>query len=283
MDFLNLKKLDNNTYEGTELWSPFPGYPIFGGQLAAQSLCAGLFTVNLQSSPNFVHSIFLNPGDPSCPVEYTVQNIKDGKTLQMRNILGKQNGKFLVQTTICCTLGDSKDRDYKNIQIIEKDVFVPINDYILHNLSKSNYDTELINKQYNLLVENLGVLNHSFEIKIGRFRNNKRQIKINILKNNISKRDFYLFMTLVSDLLIVESALLSLNMNIFSKELHKISSVDHNLYFVTSKVPKDKIIYYILECINIHESKANIEGKMCTEDGTLICITSQQALVRFKK
>ncbi|KAK6089458.1 hypothetical protein P3W45_001595 [Vairimorpha bombi] len=283
MDFLNLKKTDPNKFEGTKLWSPFPNYPIFGGQLSAQSLCAGLLTVSSDSIPNIVHSIFLNPGNPKKPMEYEVQNIKEGKTLQMINILGRQDGKLVVQTTICCSARDMTDKDFENTISIPADTYVPIKEYILKNLSKMEAPENILKKQYNLLVENLGVLNDSFDIQIGEFVNNKRQIKIVILKNEVSHHEFYMFMTLVSDLLIVESALLSLNLNIFSKELYKISSIDHNLYFVGSEIPKSKTIIYILECVNIKESKANIEGKMCTDDGKLVCITSQQALVRFKK
>ncbi|WUR05036.1 acyl-coA thioesterase II [Vairimorpha necatrix] len=276
MDFLNIRETKENIYEGTKFWSPYPGYPIFGGQLAAQSLCACLHTVHEDSFPNIVHSLFVNPGDPSLPVEYTVECLKDGKTIQMRNVVGRQNNIIIIQTLICCTLPDKNIKKLNKIFFLRDTSYISINDYIIKNLKNSE------NPQYDLLVENLGILNKSFDIQIGDFIDNKRQICIEIKKKEILKHEFYLFMTLVSDLLLVESALLSLNMNIFSKELYKISSVDHNLYFVGSEIPKRGKIFYILECTNIKESKAIITGKMCTEEGIMICETTQQALIRFK-
>ncbi|EQB62233.1 acyl- thioesterase ii [Vairimorpha apis BRL 01] len=144
-------------------------------------------------------------------------------------------------------------------------------------------NNELRKKQIEFIKENLGVLNNSFYIEVGEFRDNTRQIKITFLNDLKDNNQFSMFVTLLSDLLVVESALLSLNLKLFSKELHKISSIDHNLYFVSCELPKDKTIYYILECSSVKESKANIMGKICTSDGKLICTTSQQALVRLKK
>jgi acyl-CoA thioesterase len=48
-------------------------------------------------------------------------------------------------------------------------------------------------------------------------------------------------------------------------------------------MPKSKIIYYIVKCDNVVESKAMIEGKLVDEDGEVLCTTSQQALIRIKE
>lgn len=272
MEFLNLKQNGKNKFIGTNLWSPFKGYATFGGQLAAQSLCAGLLTISSDSLPSILHTLFINPGDPNKPIEYEVEILKNGNSIQMRNIIGRQDGILIVQTCISCSKKEITLKEILYDVKIYKDNFISLMKYIDLHFEENN---ELRKKQIEFIKENLGVLNNSFYIEVGEFRDNTRQIKITFLNDLKDNNQFSMFVTLLSDLLVVESALLSLNLKLFSKELHKISSIDHNLYFVSCELPKDKTIYYILECSSVKESKANIMGKICTSDGKLICTTSQ--------
>lgn len=278
MEFLNLEEKEKTTFIGKNLWSPFKGYATFGGQLAAQSLCAGFKTVCSDSLPSILHTLFVNPGDPNKSIEYEVETLKDGNSIQMRNVLGKQDGLLIVQTCLSFSKKEKNSREVVYDVKINEDNFISLTDYINSHFESDN---EIRKKQLEFITENLGVLNNSFYIEVGEFRDNIRQIKIKFLHDDINSNLFSMFVTLLSDLLVVESALLAMNLKLFSKELHKVSSIDHNMYFVSCTIPKDKIIYYILECSNVKESKANITGKICNSEGKLLCITSQQALIRL--
>ncbi|KAF9764918.1 Acyl-CoA thioesterase 2 [Nosema granulosis] len=293
MDFLKIQQTSKNTFDSENLWCPFPGYAAFGGQLAAHSLSAGLKTIPEEHLPNLVHTLFLNPGDPNKKIVYSVESLKDGKHLSMREIRGKQDDTLVCVTTMSASAKDSNTRDFSYIkEEIVEDEYISLHQYVVRSLealrkksteAKSAKEVEYLVKQYDLLMENLGVLNSTFSVEIGSMIKNRRQIKISTLKENVSQKDFSLYMTLASDLLLVESALLSLNLNIFSHELYKACSIDHNLHFIKNEVPEDRTVYYIVRCDNVVESKAVIEGKIVNSKGEILALTSQQALIRIRK
>lgn len=292
MNFLKINKLSETSYESEELWCPFPGYAAFGGQLAAQSLSAGLRTVPEDYLPNLVHTVFLNPGDPKKKIKYEVETLKDGRHLCMREVRGIQDGELVCTSLVSASARDSNTREFcYTKEIIVDDEYVSLNQYVIKSLEslkksreaegKDARDKEFLKKQFTLLMENLGVLNSTFQVEIGSTIRNRRQIRITILREDVTQRDFSLFMTLASDLLLVESALISLNLNIFSNELYKACSIDHNLHFIKNKV--EKTVYYVVRCDNVIESKAVIEGKLVNSEGEILCLTSQQALIRLKE
>lgn len=282
MSFLKINKLSDNSYESEELWCPFPGYAAFGGQLAAQSLLVGLNTVPEDCLPNLVHTLFINPGDPKSKITYEVERLKDGNHLSMREIRGIQNGTLICTSLVSVSKRETNTREFSYTkEVIVEDEYIPLDEYIKKSLGMTGSSDGLLKKQFGLLVENLGVLNSTFLVEIGSMIRNRRQIRISILREEVGEKEWCLFMTLVSDLLLVESALLSLNVNIFSHELYKACSIDHNLHFI--KPNNEKTVYYVVRCDNVVESKAVIEGKLVDGKGDILCLTSQQALIRIKK
>ena len=70
-----------------------PGFArMFGGQLVAQALHACSRTVSDQFAVHSLHAYFLRGGDVVEPVEYEVQNMRDGRTLSVRQAVGSQDG-----------------------------------------------------------------------------------------------------------------------------------------------------------------------------------------------
>ncbi|EOB11387.1 Acyl-CoA thioesterase 2 [Nosema bombycis CQ1] len=289
MGFLDINRVSDFEFESDNLWCPFPSYAAFGGQLSAQSLAAGLLTLPDEFFPTLVHTIFVNPGDPSLKIKYQVENLRDGRHLSMRKIKGIQNDKLICLTIMSASIKDSNPKGFRFYQErLIPDNYIQMNDYIFNTLHSNTKDTQiknkdLLKKQFNLLIENLGLLNDTFNVELGTTINNRRQVRITILKEIVDKKEFSLLMTLASDLLLVESALIALNLNFFSKELYKACSIDHNINFFKREIPKSKIVYYIVKCDNVVESKAMIEGKLVDEDGEVLCTTSQQALIRIKE
>jgi acyl-CoA thioesterase-2 len=89
---LDLEEIDENIYRGQNE----PGRPgrLFGGQVAAQALVAAGRTV--RGVPvHSLHGYFLRPGDPSVPVVYTVDRIRDGRSFNTRRVVAQQRGKAI--------------------------------------------------------------------------------------------------------------------------------------------------------------------------------------------
>ena len=94
LELLDLEAIEVNIFRG--------GSPdekrqrVFGGQVAGQALVAATRTVD---EPNrLVHSLhayFLRPGDPTVPILYEVDRIRDGRSFTTRRVVAIQHGKAI--------------------------------------------------------------------------------------------------------------------------------------------------------------------------------------------
>ena len=57
---------------------------VFGGQVAGQALVAAGRTVDPARLVHSLHGYFVRPGDPAEPIEYQVENIRDGRSFSVR-------------------------------------------------------------------------------------------------------------------------------------------------------------------------------------------------------
>ena len=67
---------------------------VFGGQVAGQALVAAARTVD-EGSVHSLHSYFLRPGDPSVPILYEVDRIRDGRSFTTRRVVAIQHGRAI--------------------------------------------------------------------------------------------------------------------------------------------------------------------------------------------
>jgi acyl-CoA thioesterase II len=64
---------------------------VFGGQVAGQALVAAARTVSA-GSVHSLHAYFLRPGDPTVPILYDVDRIRDGRSFTTRRVVAIQHG-----------------------------------------------------------------------------------------------------------------------------------------------------------------------------------------------
>lgn len=72
---------------------------LFGGQVAAQALVAAGRTTAGKPAHS-LHGYFLRPGDPTVPVLYSVDRIRDGRSFTTRRVVAIQRGKAIFNTSI---------------------------------------------------------------------------------------------------------------------------------------------------------------------------------------
>ncbi|CAG0909228.1 unnamed protein product, partial [Cyprideis torosa] len=102
LDILELEVLERNLFRGR---SPKTGWQrVFGGQVIGQALVAAQRTVPVdEERPRFVHSLhgyFLRPGDPSVPIIYEVDRIRDGSSFTTRRVVGIQHGHAIFSSSV---------------------------------------------------------------------------------------------------------------------------------------------------------------------------------------
>jgi acyl-CoA thioesterase-2 len=93
IDLLELEQLEVNLFRG--LSPDEDRQRVFGGQVAAQALTAAGRTVDPLRRVHSLHAYFLRPGDPTIPLIYEVDRIRDGKSFTTRRVVGIQHGKAI--------------------------------------------------------------------------------------------------------------------------------------------------------------------------------------------
>jgi acyl-CoA thioesterase-2 len=68
---------------------------VFGGQVAGQALVAAARTVEPGRDVHSLHAYFLRPGDPTVPILYEVDRIRDGRSFTTRRVVAIQHGKAI--------------------------------------------------------------------------------------------------------------------------------------------------------------------------------------------
>ncbi len=99
IDLLDLEKLDETLFRGRQL-EDTSFTRVFGGQVAAQALVAAQRTVSEDRHVHSLHSYFLLGGDPSIPIIYEVEYVRDGGSFTTRRVAARQHGSTIFYMTV---------------------------------------------------------------------------------------------------------------------------------------------------------------------------------------
>src|SRR5438128_8011939 len=91
-ELLDLEPIEVNIFRGV---SPKEDRQrVFGGQVAGQALVAAGRTVD-RGTVHSLHAYFLRPGDPTIPILYEVDRIRDGRSFVTRRVVAIQHGRAI--------------------------------------------------------------------------------------------------------------------------------------------------------------------------------------------
>jgi acyl-CoA thioesterase II len=81
--------------QGTDVWvGAGPRYPwggLYGGQIVAQALRAGTFTVDPGYRVHSAHAYFIRPGDHTEPIRFEVDRVRNGRSFCTRSVTARQS------------------------------------------------------------------------------------------------------------------------------------------------------------------------------------------------
>jgi len=93
VDLLDLERIEVDIFRGKQPTEALQR--VFGGQVAGQALVAAGRTVPSDRPVHSLHAYFLRPGDPSVPIVYEVDRIRDGRSFTTRRVVAIQHGKAI--------------------------------------------------------------------------------------------------------------------------------------------------------------------------------------------
>ena len=98
VDLLQVEQLEVNLFRG--------GQPensnlkrVFGGQVAGQAVMAAQRTITDDKFWHSLHVYFVLGGDPSIPIIYDVENVRDGRSFATRRVAARQHGEVIFYMT----------------------------------------------------------------------------------------------------------------------------------------------------------------------------------------
>jgi acyl-CoA thioesterase-2 len=92
-DLLDLEVLDRDLFRGFNVG--LDRHRLFGGQVAAQALCAAGLTVPDDRLPHSIHGYFLRQGRPDRAVILQVDRDRDGGSFSARHVRAVQDGEVI--------------------------------------------------------------------------------------------------------------------------------------------------------------------------------------------
>ena len=94
IDLLDLEQIEVNIFRG-ESPEGERRQRVFGGQVAGQALVAAGRTVPADRPVHSLHAYFIRPGDPTVPLVYVVDPVRDGRSFTTRRVTAIQHGKTI--------------------------------------------------------------------------------------------------------------------------------------------------------------------------------------------
>ncbi len=93
VSLLDLERIEVDIYRGV---SPKErSQRVFGGQVAGQALVAAGRSVEPDRFVHSLHSYFIRAGDPSMPIVYEVDRVRDGRSFSVRRVVAVQHGHVI--------------------------------------------------------------------------------------------------------------------------------------------------------------------------------------------
>jgi acyl-CoA thioesterase-2 len=279
LSILDLEKLEHNLYRGI---SPKVTWiRVFGGQVIAQSLVAAQRTV---SDDRFVHSLhgyFMLPGDPTIPIVYSVDRIRDGGSFTTRRVTAIQRGHAIFSLEASFQKDEEGGLDFQ--QPMPVDVPMP----------------EVLAERKELIATS------SFEIpeNIRRFWEHDRPVDMKpvtlehytsrdplppqqnvwVRANGPVPKDRTLrtaILAYLSDMTLLDTATFPHGRAIFDPDL-QVASLDHAMWFHR---PADLSgwLLYTQDTPSSSGSRGFTRGMIYSRDGTLIASVAQEGLIRLR-
>lgn len=93
LDLLDIETIDTDLYRGPS--SIGKRSRVYGGQVLGQALVAANRTVEEERPVHSLHAYFMRPGDPTIPIIYDVDRLRDGRSFTTRRVRASQRGKAI--------------------------------------------------------------------------------------------------------------------------------------------------------------------------------------------
>jgi len=274
LTILDIERLEENLFRGL---SPQVGWQrVFGGQVIGQALVAANRTVNGRLTHS-LHAYFLRAGDPSVPIIYNVDRIRDGGSFTTRRVVAVQHGQAIF------SMAASFHREETGLEHQIKMPEVPPPESLPSEAELKACLIDRVPPQVKAYWER----ERPIEIRpvdLSRYltpgnHDPSQQVWIRAtgeLSNDQSLHQCVL--AYASDFTLLDTALIAHGRFVFDPKLI-LASLDHALWF-HRKLRADEWLLYAQDSPISGGGRAFCRGMLFNRDGKLVASTAQEGLLR---
>lgn len=293
LENFSLTKLSPFFYEASSRKNAWPR--VFGGLFLAQSIRAAYQALDeaciFDQTIHSLHSYFLYPGCTDRSFYYEIKFLRKGKSFTSLNVIVRQKDDLEEKILFTALLSFQKEED--GFSYCEEDSRIKNYDFPkdLDKTDFSKYEPELMQNYWKLQLPfvfyPMNQDNYIHRTKKIVENDNYFFLKKENLNEPLRKRDVASLLAYMSDMSILDNALILQNESIFTQNM-QTGSLDHSLWFHTALSDKNfKEIFktsllYRVKTSSIGGNRAFISGKIYNLEGKLLVSCAQEGLARRK-
>ncbi|MEL6436103.1 MAG: acyl-CoA thioesterase II [Pseudomonadota bacterium] len=253
---------------------------VFGGQVIGQAMYAAAQTVPNGRNIHSLHCYFIRPGDPTVPIEYRVDRLRDGRSFSTRQVTAWQHG-FAIYS-LSASFQEPDDG-------LEFQVTMP----------------EGIPEPESLMSEEAFVNQFGDRVSpsVKAYWRRERPIELRPvgMEHYISKEPLEpvqkvwvrptgpvpdsplvrsAVLAYLSDMTLLDTSLFAHGRSIFDPSL-QVASIDHAMWFHRAHALDDWLLY-IQDSPSTSGSRGFTRGEFFSRDGILVASTTQEGLIRHR-
>ena len=280
VELLDIESLDVDLYRGRQ--PDTERQRVFGGQVAAQALIAGIRTTADDLHVHSLHSYFLRPGDTAVPIIYDVERLRDGRSFSTRRIVARQHGHPIY----FMTANFQRPEDGFEHQDVMPEVAGPEAGIDFADLARGRgASSESFAKEWAALeVRYLGnsVNGWAYDVTDDPSRPARAQLWIRVNGRLSDEPSEHLAtFTYASDMTLLGAALVPHGVTVATPGLQP-ASLDHSIWF-HRPFRADEWWLYDQWSPSASGARGLSLARVFTQDGTLVATVAQEGLIRMRQ
>jgi acyl-CoA thioesterase-2 len=245
---------------------------VFGGQVAGQALVAAARTVD-KGAVHSLHAYFLRPGDPTVPILYQVDRIRDGRSFTTRRVVAIQHGHAIFNLAASFHVDEPGFESHMPMPDVPPPDEVP---------DASEMWAELGDRLGELIPRDRAIdIRYVDGMPYRRKGTSASAMRVWMRADGVLDDDPVLhtcLLTYASDMTLLDTALLPHGMSALDESI-MMASLDHAMWFHRS-FRADEWFLYAQDTPSSSGGRGLARGSVFTRDGALVASVVQEGLIR---
>lgn len=277
VEYLDLEMLERDLFRGQ---SPQVGWQrIFGGQVIGQSLVAAQRTVEPDRSVHSLHSYFMRPGDPSTPIIFTVDRIRDGTSFNTRRVVAIQHGHAIFSLEASFQkIEEGLDYQAEMPNVPQPEDLPSLQDEGSFLEGAPEHIIKYWKTQRPIEIRPIYLEHYVSDKPLPPIQNVWVRTLGAIPKDQVIQASVLAYL---SDMLLLDTTLFAHGKNLFNSEI-QAASLDHSMWFHRPFDFSDWLLY-TMDSPNTNGARGFARGSLYSRDGKLIASVAQEGLIRQRR